>query len=245
MPFVFSTGVILLVWLLSTAFFGRTLVPLPVDTGVTLGQMALTVDFWKQIGITVFRGGAALGLTVFIALLTGIPAGLSKKTMDMIAPVVAALQATPPILWITLLMVAVGTGTTVPVMVVVATVFPMLFMNVSHSVAALDPRYFEMARLYRVRRVRVLTDIILPGIYPFVLAGLSYALGTCWKVVAVAEFLGSASGIGARIYWAYRMLDMPELFAWALVLVGMGVGLEYLLIRPLQSLGEAGRRSRA
>jgi len=41
-------------------------------------------------------------------------------------------------------------------------------------------------------------------------------------------------GIGARIYWSYRMLQMPELFSWALVLIGLGLGLEFTLIRRLR-----------
>ncbi|MCP4693859.1 MAG: ABC transporter permease subunit [Desulfobacterales bacterium] len=111
--------------------------------------------------------------------------------------------ATTPVLWITFLMVWAGSGGVVPIIVVVASLFPPLFANVTRGVMDLDERLFDMARVYRVKPMKVLTGVVLPGAWPYILAGMSYALGACWKVVAVAEFLGASSGIGARLYWAY------------------------------------------
>jgi ABC-type nitrate/sulfonate/bicarbonate transport system permease component len=111
---------------------------------------------------------------------------------------------------------------------------PVLFLNAAQGTAALDRRLLLMARVYRVPRLTVLRQIILPGIAPYLLAGFSFALGVCWKVTSTAEFIGSASGVGAQIYWAYRLLDMPRLFAWAFVLIGVGMLLEVRVIRPLR-----------
>nr|WP_281432198.1 ABC transporter permease subunit [Desulfatitalea alkaliphila] len=180
-----------------------------------------------------------------MALVTGLAAGLSHRTMSLISPLVAALQATPPILWVTLLMVWVGTGSAVPVLVVIASLYPPLFLNVAQGTAALDHRLFAMARVYRVPPLRVLKDLLLPGIHSHLLGGLSHVLASCWKVTAVAEFLASGQGIGARIYWAYRMLEMEQLFAWAVVLVSIGMCIEFGLIRPLRRAAEAGRATSA
>jgi len=53
-------------------------------------------------------------------------------------------------------------------------------------------------------------------------------------VAATAEFFGSGTGIGARIYWAYRQLDMPLLFAWTAVIVAIGLVLDVGVIHPLR-----------
>jgi NitT/TauT family transport system permease protein len=229
------------VWSLGTFIFGDRLVPSLFTTFSQLVTLALTPDFWVEIAITLFRGITALFFTILLALSTGIAAGRRERMMMMISPLVAMLQATPPILWITLLMVWAGSGSAVPIVVVIASLFPPLFANVAYSTAALDRRLFGMARLYHVGRYRILKDLIWPGIFPFFLSGLSFALGTCWKVAAVAEFLGSSRGIGSRIYWSYRMLDMPVLFSWAVVLIGLGVSVEWGLIRPLRAVVEKGK----
>jgi NitT/TauT family transport system permease protein len=131
-------------------------------------------------------------------------------------------------------MVWVGIGSLVPVAAIFVATFPVLFLNTAEGVSALDRRLFLMARLYHVPRRRVLRRIIVPGIYAYLLAGFSFALGICWKVTATAEFIGSSSGIGSEIYWSFRYLDMPRLFAWAVVLVTFGVVLERLIIRPMR-----------
>ncbi|TWI66956.1 NitT/TauT family transport system permease protein [Desulfobotulus alkaliphilus] len=233
-PFIFSMGLMLTFWGFLTFFMGTGLVPSPVETFSCLAKMLLGASLWENVAISVFRGLLAISTTLFLALITGILAGLSRKTMSLITPLVVALQATPPILWITLLMIWAGTGSTVPIAVVIASLYPPLFFTVAQSVASLDPRLFSLAKIYGVKNYRLLKDLILPGIHPYLLGGLSYALGSCWKVTAVAEFFGSSRGIGAGVYWSYRMLDMPQLFSWAIILVGMGMGIEFGLIRPLR-----------
>jgi NitT/TauT family transport system permease protein len=207
--------------------------------------MLFQLSVWENMILTLGRGFSAIVFTFILALFTGIAAGLSRKTMALLAPMAAVLQATPPILWITLLMVWVGTGNAIPILVVMASLFPPLFFTIAQSTASLDPRLFVIARTYRVTRGRMLKELVLPGIYPYILAGLSHALGSCWKVTAVAEFLGSSEGIGAQIYWSYRMLDMPRLFSWALILVGFGLVIESGLIRPLRQAAARNRGSHA
>ncbi|WDP85204.1 MAG: ABC transporter permease subunit [Desulfobacter sp.] len=142
----------------------------------------------------------------------------------------------PPILWITLVMVWAGTGTLLPVLVVTASLFPPLFISTATAAAHLDRRLFDLAQIYQIKKWVMIKDLILPGIFPHFLAGFSYALGSCLKITAVAEFLGADQGMGARVYWAFRMMDMEALFAWALVLISIGVSMEIFWIRPLRVL---------
>lgn len=239
LPALVSLTVALTVWQLCSLSAGSLLVPTPFEVGRELLELCLKPETWLTMGITMARGAAGLLAALLCALVFGIATGSSKTAMRLLAPLVAGLQSCPPILWITLLMVWVGTGSIVPMAVVFATVFPLLFANVAQGCLAIDRRLFDMTRLYRVPRLRVLKQIILPGLTPYLLAGLSYAASTSWKVAAVAEFLGSSNGIGARLFWAYRMLEIPALFAWACIVIILGVTLELLVITPLRHSAES------
>jgi NitT/TauT family transport system permease protein len=233
-PFIFSGCLVLLLWAGVSWLAGPRLVPWPLDTFLALGSLLAEAKSWSDISLTLFRGASGLALSLAAALVTGLPAGRSPRVMSLLAPLVASLQACPPVLWISLLLVWAGQGNEVPLGVVFASIYPPLFANLAQGAASLDPRLFAMARLYHVGRWRVFKDIIWPGVRPYLTAGLSYALGTCWKVTAVAEFLGCSAGMGAQLYWSYRMLAMPRLFAWAFLLVLMGLVLELMLVRPLR-----------
>lgn len=233
-PYIFSLALFLAVWVGLSGVMDSRLMPSPWRTMADLGHMLSGLDTWIHIGLTVFRGFAGLAIAFAFAFIFGVPAGFSRRTMDLIGPLVAALQACPAIVWVTLLMVFVGSGSQVPVTVVAAALFPPLFVNVAQGTASLDPRLLSMARLFKASRGRVLRDLVIPGIAPFLLAGLSYGLATCWRVVAMAEFLAAGQGVGSRLYWSYRMLDMPRLFSWVIVLMVLGLGLEVFLVRPLR-----------
>jgi ABC-type nitrate/sulfonate/bicarbonate transport system permease component len=131
-------------------------------------------------------------------------------------------------------MVWAGTGSAVPVATVFAATLPFVFSNTAQGVLGLDPRLAAVSRLYEVPRLRIFTKLTVPGLAPYWLAGLSTVLATGWKAAAVAEFMGSHDGVGARLYWSYNYLRMEQLHAWALALIILGLTLEALVITPLR-----------
>jgi NitT/TauT family transport system permease protein len=144
-------------------------------------------------------------------------------------------------------MVWAGTGAAVPVATVFATTLPLVFSNTAQGVMSLNPRLEAMARLYEVPMARLWLRLILPAAAPYWLAGLSTVLATAWKAAAVAEFMGSHDGVGAKLYWSYSFLKMADLNAWALALIVLGLTLEALAITPLRrrtaALGAKGSSS--
>jgi NitT/TauT family transport system permease protein len=234
MKALLSIAVLLLCWSVISWLVGHALVPSPIETGRELTSLLVDPSSWRHMLITFFRGATGLALAVVVAFFSGVPCGLSKRAMNVLAPAVSAIQACPAIIWISLLMVWVGIGSIVPIAAIALSAFPVMFLNVAQGVAALDSRLFVMVRVFKVPKVRVLRQLVLAGISSYALAGFSYALGICWKVTATAEFIGSASGIGSQIYWSYRFLNMPRLFCWAILLIALGMSLEIGLIRPLR-----------
>lgn len=230
-------------WGLVSWGLGSALVPSPLETATALGALVQEAESWHHMGLTFARGLVGLALGTGLALLAGLPCGLTPRVMDLINPAVTAAQACPPVVYISLLLVWAGIGSIVPVAVITIAVFPPLFLNIAQGIASADLRLLKMAKVFRAPRRLVVREILLPGIASHLLAGLSYALGITWKVCATAEFLGSGSGIGSRLFWAYRNLDIPQLFAWTLVLIGLGVFLELALIRPIRRTGQARREA--
>lgn len=231
--------VLFMAWWGVSRIAGTAVIPTPIATARAGWRLGADSETWQHVLITLSRGLTGLGIAACAALLLGVPCGISRETMRMVQPLVTACQGCPPVIWISLLMVWAGTGSTVPVAAIVVTVFPVMLANVAQGVASLDPRLFAMSRVYRIPRRRVFCEIVLPGIADYVVAALSFSLGITWKVTATAEFLGAGSGIGAQLYWAYRKLDMPVLFAWAVIVIVLGLALETWMIRPLRRWTEA------
>ncbi len=234
LKYLFSLAAIIFLWALLSLHFGENLIPSPASVGREGIKLLSDKESWGDILITIYRGVTGLIISFAAGMILGIPCGLNRKVMDILSPLVIAAQGCPPIIWISLLMVWVGMSSVIPVVVIIVSLFPVIFYNIAQGVASLEDRLFSMARIYRVDKVRILKEILLPGIMPYILSSLSYSLSVAWKVTATAEFLGSPAGIGSRLYWAYRYLDMPQIFFWAVVLIIIGFTIEMFVIQPVR-----------
>lgn len=233
-PF-FVSGLILTggLWLASQ-LLGPQIAPTPGNILPAFWELCREGEMFRQLAITVGRALAGILLANLVGITLGLGAGFIPGALRLVSPLVAALQSCPPVVWISLVMVWAGTGSPVPVLTVFAAAFPFVFSGVAQAVLGLDRRIFAMSRLYEVPGSRILRRYVLPGILPYWLASFSAVLASGWKAAAVAEFLGSHDGVGAKIFWSYRHLDMEQLNAWALALILLGVVLECGLIMPLR-----------
>lgn len=233
-PFLVSALILSGALWLAGRLLGPELAPPPDAILAALWEIFRSGEAVRELSVTVARALAGLLLANLAGLIFGLAAGLIPGALRLVSPLIAALQSCPPVVWISLVMVWAGTGSPVPVATVSAAAFPFVFSAVAQGVMGLDRRVFAMSRLYGVPKTRIMRRYVLPGILPYWLAAFSAVLASGWKAAAVAEFLGSHDGIGAKIFWSYRNLNMEELNAWALALIILGVALECGLIMPLR-----------
>jgi NitT/TauT family transport system permease protein len=233
-PYLVSLGLWALMVALAGFVLGPAVAPGPAPILKELYNLAKSGELFKEMALTILRALVGVLLANLIGGLLGLFAGRASWALRFTAPLVASLQACPPIVWVTLVMVWAGTGSLVPMATVFAATVPFVFSNTAQGVMGLNSRIKDMSRLYDVPTLTVWRKFILPSVAPFWLAGLSTVLATGWKAAAVAEFLGSHHGVGARLYWCYSQLKMEQLNAWTLSLIVLGLSLEALAITPLR-----------
>jgi ABC-type nitrate/sulfonate/bicarbonate transport system permease component len=233
-PYLISLALWALLLFVAKTAIGPAIAPGPVAVLKALGRLALSRELFTEMGHTVLRALLGVILANLAGVALGLLAGRASWALKLTAPLVASLQACPPIVWVSIVMVWAGTGALVPVATVFAATLPFVFSNTAQGVMGLDARILAMGRLYGVPAARVWRLFIIPGIAPFWLAGLSTVLATGWKAAAVAEFLGSHTGVGAKLYWSYSRLNMEDLQAWTLALIVLGLTLEGAVITPLR-----------
>ena len=86
-----------------------------------------------------------------------------------------------------------------------------------------------MVQRLRSRRLRTLTEIVLPASMPYLLAGFRLAAGRALIGAVVAEFFLSIGGLGYYILYNSRAYHHNEAFVGVLLLAALGVGFELLV----------------
>jgi len=151
----------------------------------------------------------------------------------LLSPVIRVIRATPVASFILLVLLWTGRDF-VPVVIAVLMVLPVVWGNLSRGIRATDGQLLELARAYRFSWWKTLRLIYLPSLRPFFASALTTSMGLAWKSGAAAEVLCLPKwGIGSQIYHSKLYLEIPDLFAWTVVVVALSLLLEKLLRRAM------------
>jgi len=114
--------------------------------------------------------------------------------------------------------------------ITITSLWPTL-LNTMLGVSSLPADYRNVARVFRLSRLRYMQKVLLPYALPYVLTGLRLSMGIAWLVIVAAEMLAGGTGIGYFIWDSYNSLAIPRVLAGILVIGVVGLVLDLVLER--------------
>ena len=225
-----SVLTMLLAWkVLAVLIDSAFILPHPEDTLVTVLKLFTDAGFLAVAGTTILRGIIGFVISGILGMGVGILAGISPGFNAFLTPVLVTIRSVPVISLILLALIWFSPNS-VPVFIAMLTMFPFIVTNVSDGIGSVDPDLIEMARLYRVPGGRIITEVYIPAIVPFIISGASSAMGIGWRAIIIGEVLSQpVYGIGTRMQEAQTFLNVDALIAWTLIAVLISYGFEKLI----------------
>lgn len=165
---------------------------------------------------------AAYALAVSAGLWLGFLLGLQKSLGRIYEPILAALYAIPSVVWYPSLMLFFGLGPASKIAFGFLLGFFPVALSVLAGIRQVDRHLVTVAVSMGAGRGAIFLKVILPGMASTLVGGLRAGLALSVVGVLVGEILGSRSGIGYLINYAYGLLMTPE-YAALVVLVGAAV----------------------
>jgi ABC-type nitrate/sulfonate/bicarbonate transport system permease component len=147
-----------------------------------------------------------------------------------------ALNSVSSAIWALIAVVWFGLSDMTPIFVCLMTGLPLIITNVWQGTQSVSAEWLELARSVRMPRHKVLLKIYVPAVLPFFFSGARLAFGFGARVSLVAEALGSSMGVGYMIVRSADTLQMGNVFAWSILLVGTIALIDGLIIRPAEVL---------
>ncbi len=207
------------------------IVPSPEATFAALYGVVKQPDFLLVIGHSLRRMLIGFVSTALIALIIGVSAGVFMPLRQLLKPLLLILKSVPTMAIILLALIWLQSERA-PLLVGAIICFPIIYQNVVKGIAEVDVKLIEMARVYRVTGYRLIKDIYLPSIKPYLVTALSTAAGLNVKVVIAAEVLSQPPlSIGASFQIARANLDTAQVFAWAIIAVLIAAAFDYAIRR--------------
>jgi ABC-type nitrate/sulfonate/bicarbonate transport system permease component len=197
--------------LIDEVFFSS---PLGVwDAGVAAMQ---TADFWNDTWVSLEEFLIGYIAACVVAIPFGLLAGYSRRFQYFVDPWLNALNSTPRIALLPLVVLWFGLGLMSKVAIVFIGVFVSVAINTLGGVRTVDRTLSDVATTFGASGMRRLTSVILPGILPFALVGMRLGVGRAVAGVMVAEFFTSQAGLGNFIFRAGQTLQTGKLLFGAL-----------------------------
>jgi NitT/TauT family transport system permease protein len=193
--------------------------PTPLATLQALRGLVNETYFYTSVLQTIARVLLGFSLSAVLAITLGIIAGLNQRIYQFLSPFNMTVRATPVISIIIIALVWFKSST-VPVFIAFLMCFPIIWTNVIEGLKNVDDDLLEMAQVYGINKKRRIKEIYLPSLIPYIIAGMTTALGIGWKVTVAAEVLSHPKfSIGTYLYESKVYLNTPQLFAWTLVII--------------------------
>jgi NitT/TauT family transport system permease protein len=220
------------IWKLVSLSYGSELIlPPPESALVATLKLFITENFIATVGLTVLRGLTGFAVSFILGIGLGILAGVNQSFYAFLKPILVTLRSTPVISFILLALIWFRVDM-VPIFIAFLTMFPFICTNVIDGIKNVDRDLVEMANIYRVPHHKIIQEVYLPAIVPFIFSGASSAMGFGWRAIIIGEVLSQPQfGIGTAMQTAQTYLLVKEVIAWTIIAIIISSFFEMLLRR--------------
>src|SRR6476661_2766075 len=192
-------------------------------------QMFASGEIWNDLYISGIEFAWGYILSIVGAIPFGIAIGWYKKFAYVCDPFVNAMNATPRVALLPLVIIWLGIGILSKVGIIfLGAVFPLI-INTRDGVKTTPHNLLTAARSFGASEWILFRSVVLPSTIPFILSGLRLGLGRAIVGVMVGELYAATAGIGFMITVAGATFQTDKVFVGVLIfaLTGM-IGTEMI-----------------
>ena len=190
-----------------------------------------TGEIWPHLAVSGMELVIGLGAAILVGIPLGLITGRYRLLSYAVEPFMSALNATPQVAFIPLIILWMGTGYVTRIFIIfLLTVIP-IFISAHAAVRTVDVRLLKMASSFGASEGLLFRTIVLPGSVPFLLTGIRLAIGRAMIGIIVGELFGSALGLGLMINYAGSTFKTNTVFVGVVTIIVVGMALTELVQR--------------
>lgn len=209
------------------------------------GVLAVSKALWWEkaeiLGKTLFSLriiGISLFIAVTLAMMTTLLTLGGKVFVEAVSDAVAIMHPLPGIAILPIAILWFGIGVkSIAFVIVFSAVWPLInyFYTGFRSIPASQ---MEVGKNLGLSGIKLALTVMLPASFPHILGGLRNGWARAWQASVAAELVfGAAGGQGGLGWYLYKkrfMMETPGVFAGMVVIVLIGLAVEYLIFATIE-----------
>lgn len=225
---------VLVAWQVLVTRMTTGLFPTPLGVAEATYEIVVSGLFFEHLAASFLRIGIGFTAAMAIGTALGVLMGSRRFWEQFFQDVIVVMISLPGLIYALLSVIIFGLGLTAPVLAIVAASVPFVAVNIRQGVKSVDKGLLDMGRAYRVREGKVLRQIVMPSLLPFVMAAIRIGFTIAWKVSVLTEVFGATSGIGYMIRVSFQLFRIRHIMAWGLLFGGVMLLIEYGILIPAE-----------
>ena len=186
-----------------------------------------------QVLLIGFASGTLLaGLLTVFAIST-------RVGTDFLETMTAMFNPLPAIALLPLALIWFGLGAGSLIFVLIHSVMWAVALNTLAGFRSVSMTVRMVGRNYNLNGLRFVAKILIPAAFPSILAGLKIGWAFAWRTLIAAELVFGVSsgqgGLGWYIFESKNQLNIPEVFAGLLTIIMIGLAVENVIFRFVET----------
>ena len=209
--------------------------PSPYEVAEDLAYGASDGSLWFGIATSMWRLAVGLAIAIAGGIILGIFMARVEAVNQTVGSLVLGLQSIPSIAWVPLGILWFGlTDAGIIFVTAIGAIFAVT-INTYTGVKNIDPHFIEAARNMGAKGSQLVTAVLIPAAFPYMISGFKQGWAFAWRGVIGAELLFSFLGLGFLLYAGRSLNDVSQVIAIMLVIMIIGLGVDGVVFKRLEN----------
>ena len=227
---------IIVVWqgIDSAEIWPDNIFPSPIDVGEDLLYGISDGSLFYGIATSMWRLVIGLAIAISGGMLLGIFMARVETVNQTIGSLVLGLQSIPSVAWVPLAILWFGLSDYGIIFVTAIGAIFAVTINTYTGVKNIDPSFIEAAKNMGAKGSQLVTTILIPAAFPYMITGFKQGWAFAWRGVIGAELLFSFLGLGFLLNVGRQLNDVSQVIAMMLVIMGIGILIDGFIFKKLE-----------
>ena len=232
---VFYAGIVV-VWqiVFSLNIWSENIFPSPLQVAEDLAYGAADGSLFFGIVTSMWRLIVGLAISIAVGIMLGVFMARIPSVNQTIGSLVLGLQSIPSVAWVPMALLWFGLSDSGIIFVTVASSLFAVTINTYSGIKNIPTSYIAAARNLGTSEAQLITNVMLPAAFPYLISGFKQGWAFAWRGVIGAEIIFSFLGLGFLLNVGRELNDISQVISIMLVIMLIGILIDGFVFKKVE-----------
>jgi len=205
-----------------------------VQVGQTLVNETANGSLLFGIATSMWRLVLGLAVAIVGGLVLGIFMAKIETANQTIGSLILGLQSIPSVAWVPLALLWFGPTDAGVIFVTVAGALFAVTINTHSGIKNIPPTYIAAGRNMGASGMKLVTNIIIPAAFPYLISGFKQGWAYAWRGVIAAEIIFSIAGLGFLLNLGKHDNNIAQVTGILIVIMMIGILVDGFVFKKIE-----------